>query len=310
MKKDVQLIEICRLLSLVPLCFLFTVSLANGIDPPHNVDDPDKPVDCLGCHAVHANLGPALTKDGNANLCVSCHVLGGLAQGKPFASSMQANVGLSGTSHRWDGIMPASDDPSNPYGLRSVNSLSNSDLKRQLERFCDKNPEGACVNYRTVCSACHNQHFQTKNPWDPDAPAYGGGGTGNGRHMLRMINYYNELCEDCHYYRTPASKPGGTISQTDVRTYDGYPKSHPIGKVFSNASGETRNVANANQFHNAPLKPGAASWAQQTGARYKNGNPDPNSTNNMILDAGFRIRCLSCHGIHYTDSDSSTIDGP
>lgn len=291
-------------------CF-FTVAVCGAVDPPHNSEDPNKLVDCDSCHFVHASLGPALTKDANANLCISCHVPGGLAQNKPLGSSMMARVGLSGTSHRWDAAMPGSDNPANSYGLRSVASLANPDLKKQLERFCNKNAEGVCTSYITVCSACHNQHFQTKSPWDPNAPAYGGSETGNGRHMLRMANAYNELCEDCHYYRTPASKPGGTISQTDVRTYDGNPKSHPIGKVFSNSSGEERNVADPNQFHNAPLKPGADAWIQQAGARYKGSSgANINPTNNFILDGNFQIRCLTCHGIHYTDSDSSTIDEP
>lgn len=314
MKKVLHMHMIKNWISVVPAlaCLIFTVSLAyGGIDPPHNTANPDKPVDCDGCHVVHATFGPALTKDTNANLCISCHVLGGLASSKPLSSSMQANVGLSGTSHRWDGAMPASDNPANPYGLRTVSSLSNAALKRQLERFCNKNGEGACVSYTAVCSVCHNQHFQTNTPWDPDAPAYGGVGTGNSRHMLRMTDAYNELCEDCHYYRTAASKPGGTISQTDVRTYDGNRKSHPIGKVFSNASGETRNVANPNQFHNAPLKPAGAGWTQQAETRYKGSSgQNANPTDNLILDANFQIRCLTCHGVHYVDSDSSTIDAP
>lgn len=298
---------------LTGLCFLVAVGVSLALDPPHDISTG---VDCGSCHTVHVSLGPSLTKDTNANLCMSCHKIGGLAANKPFSSSMQAIPGTSGTSHSWSGAMPVTDNPNNPYGLRSVNSLINTSLKAQLSKFgtcsnpsyttkstCETN--GGTWTANVACSVCHNQHSQANNPWDPNAPAYGGAGTGSGRHMQRTANDLNQMCEDCHYYRTPASL------ETDVRTWTGNPKSHPVGKVFSSANGETPNVSDPSQFNVSPLEPQASAWAPQIGARYhQNGGVDINPTNNIVLDESMQVRCLSCHGIHYTDSDSSTVDQP
>ena len=124
------------------------------------------------------------------------------------------------------------------------------------------------------------------------------------RHLMRISNALNELCVDCHYYRTPGSKPGGTISQTDVRTWDNNKKSHPIGKKLSE-------VSDPAQFNASFLEPQAAGWAQQGGTRYQsNGTGDSNLTNNITVGIDGKITCLSCHNIHYSDSNASTVDTP
>jgi predicted CXXCH cytochrome family protein len=129
-----------------------------------------------------------------------------------------------------------------------------------------------------------------------------------GRHYMRTDNDLNQMCEDCHYYRTPASVPQGGVSQTDVRTWDGNKKSHPVMKNIST------DVANASLFvGTAPYEPNCtdASCAQTGAPRYQlNGGSDANPSNNIVFDSNGKIRCLSCHGIHYTDSNSSTVDKP
>lgn len=300
------------LLTLTGIITVFGVALA--IDPPH---DASTNTNCQNCHSLHNAVGPGLTKEAeNFNLCMSCHKSAGSAAAKPFQSSDQAIPGTSGTSHRWDGAMPATDNPNNPYGLRSVNSLTNAALKAKLGVFgscsnpsyinkttCESN--GGTWTAKVVCSVCHNIHSQSAATWDPNAPAYGGSGTGSGRHLQRSANDLNQLCEDCHYYRSPSQ------AGSDVRTWDGNKKSHPIAKIFTNANGETRDVTKPQQYNTSPLEPQAASWSAQTGARYHlNGGTDTNPTNNIVVGTDGRIRCLSCHGIHYTDSDSTTVDQP
>jgi predicted CXXCH cytochrome family protein len=119
----------------------------------------------------------------------------------------------------------------------------------------------------------------------------------SGRHYTRVTDTVNALCIDCHYYRS-------TTTETDVRTYSGTKKSHPIGKSLTTVSDPTQFVGAA------PFEPQSANWAAQTGSpRYaENGGSDNNTTNNSVLDSNSMVRCLSCHGIHYTDSDSSTED--
>lgn len=147
----------------------------------------------------------------------------------------------------------------------------------------------------------------------PAATATGDGYEIIGRHFQRRsanlnagVDAVNDMCEDCHYYR----KAGTT--GTNVRVYDGNKKSHPVVKIFSNAQGEERSAGlDGTQFNTAPLEPASANWEEQGGARYHiNGGSDKNETNNIVVDSSKQIRCLSCHGIHYTDSSSGTVDEP
>lgn len=77
-------------------------------DQPH---DPASAIQCTSCHKMKNAPGANLTAvAGNANLCRSCHLPGGLASGKPLTTSDQAlpgpglpaGVSASGNSHRWD----------------------------------------------------------------------------------------------------------------------------------------------------------------------------------------------------------------
>ena len=81
---------------------------AFATDPPHNALFSIK---CVTCHQLHKAPGGTITRvKGNANLCMSCHTLGGTAAAHPFTSLDQAvpspglptGVSASGTSHRWD----------------------------------------------------------------------------------------------------------------------------------------------------------------------------------------------------------------
>jgi predicted CXXCH cytochrome family protein len=313
------------LIGLVILGLFVWSGMAAGIDTPHNV------ANCQDCHMLHSSVGPGLTKDSNANLCITCHSTGATgptsAAAKPFSDAMQANTtnniyAMRKTSHAWNGVMPTTDNPGAAFGLRSNASLQadvsvNGALKGSLGKFgtCSVSPStnttystcttaGGTWTAQVVCSTCHNVHYQGMGTWDPNAPAYVANG-GTGRHFMRAANDLNQLCEACHYYRTPASAPGGT-SQTNVRTWDGNKKSHPIMK---NTSTDTSSPL---QFNAVPLEPAGASWTpQNTGPRYHvNGGTDTNTTNNIVFDANGQMRCLSCHGVHYTDSNTSTVDTP
>ncbi len=76
-------------------------------DPPHAGGAGN--VQCVSCHKLHGAPGGTLTTvAGNSNLCLSCHMSGGLATNKALAVADQAvPTGLvgataGGTSHRWD----------------------------------------------------------------------------------------------------------------------------------------------------------------------------------------------------------------
>ncbi len=97
--------------------------------------------------------------------------------------------------------------------------------------------------------------------------------------FLRMDNSADQLCLDCHRQRNIDS----------TRTYTGNVLSHPVGVALP--STET--------FHFPPMD--------------VDGNPQPsdgNTTNDYQFGAGNTLKCTTCHGVHYTDSNSGTPDGP
>jgi predicted CXXCH cytochrome family protein len=98
--------------------------------------------------------------------------------------------------------------------------------------------------------------------------------------FLRLDNSADALCLDCHSNRNVDS----------VRTYTGQMLSHPVGMTIPSANSD---------YHSTPLD--------------VDGNPQPsdgNTTNDFNLLSGTTVSCTSCHGIHYTDSDPATVDGP
>ena len=54
------------------------------------------------------------------------------------------------------------------------------------------------ANDEVSCSACHDEHSQAAQPFDPAAPVFTGPGSGTGRHFMRIDNQHNQLCTDCH----------------------------------------------------------------------------------------------------------------
>lgn len=99
--------------------------------------------------------------------------------------------------------------------------------------------------------------------------------------FLRLDNSADALCLDCHSAR----------NMTSVKAYDaGNKLSHPVGIALPQASAT---------FHATPYD--------------VDGNPQPsdgNTTNDYVLLGGTNVSCTTCHGVHYTDSNSGTVDGP
>ncbi|MDU0457529.1 MAG: CxxxxCH/CxxCH domain-containing protein [Geobacteraceae bacterium] len=92
----------------------------------------------------------------------------------------------------------------------------------------------------------------------------------NGK-FLRVANNQDQLCLDCHRSRNVTSHIKG---------------SHPVNINYNSASGS---------LNKPPL----------------NSNPaNPTSDlNAKLVASGGNLLCSTCHGVHYTDSRSSTIDG-
>lgn len=91
-------------------------------------------------------------------------------------------------------------------------------------------------------------------------------------------------CRDCHR--------AWVMTHTDVESYDGNYKSHPVGiGLDANGRGYDRGV---------PL--------DGNGANQGSGGADTNPSNDLQLDASGNLQCLTCHGVHYADSNTQTVD--
>ena len=93
-------------------------------------------------------------------------------------------------------------------------------------------------------------------------------------------------CRDCH-------RPW-VMDHTSVHTYDGNFKSHPVGIALdANGMGYDRTV---------PL--------DGNGAEQGAAGEDANPTNDLLFDGTGLVQCLTCHGVHYVDSNTLSVDGP
>lgn len=326
---------------------------------------------CSSCHAGHKAAGSNLTAvAGNANLCLSCHNLGGAASNYPMERMIKADpVNGTGTSHAWDVIV------TNPS--TGASSPSNVQMSVRLDAG------------KITCSVCHNQHgnnaaavtagtagaqqksvmvklagagtgtvastatatasarayvmeivetagatgvakFRLSN--DGGASWFGWDGANwvayaaNGRLTAANVvlndgvnvavqfagtfaigdrfRFYvsypflrtaadagtnaagSKLCRDCH--------SSWTMDYQGTRTWDGSLRSHPVGVVL-----------NANGGGYDRVTPLDANGAVQGG-----GGADANATNDLRLAADSTVQCLTCHGMHHADGNSTTIDVP
>lgn len=267
--------------------FLFIATKIYGLDCPHNFLGlcSANQIDCSDCHVVHSAPGMELTAvRGNAALCRSCHSPTGQASPKPFADSEQAEPGIRGNSHRWDALVK-----NNIYGSR-VPVPEGADNTDYLNLRLDRHNPADDNTWRFYCSTCHDQHSQADTPFDPNASPTAGD---PGRHHQRYLNNTNQMCRNCHWARDVQDVTSTTPSNIDP-TNTNY-NSHPVRVLFAGTT-----------IRPAPLD---ANGAPQTGTRFKdNGTGDTNWTNNFILDTANQMECMTCHWVHYTDSNSGTVD--
>lgn len=379
--------------------------LVYALDPPHDVTNT---INCSTCHTTHSAPGGAITKvAGNANLCQSCHVTGGLATGKPFAEADQAFVwpGLpagtspAGTSHRWDSgasghvkaqptntstgkvqsggaftgryaktytltITTAGDVGLATFswtdtlggsgsGTTGTNVALNegitvtftngtspsfvlNDQWRVYVRTDINQPTTAAMAARIsdgkiMCSTCHNEHSQSATPFDPNAPAYGGSGTGAGRHYQRIADDTNQMCKDCHSARNVTLSSQGShpvaVSIPGTGFYKS-PTSLPLDKTTTkvqcttchkphyapSTDGTLRRLTNVTTLctdcHTlADTTTPATHLNTSTGVLWPGGQYG--STFPQITDAGKRGFCTNCHQPHgWPDTTTPSQDYP
>lgn len=99
----------------------------------------------------------------------------------------------------------------------------------------------------------------------------------------------DRFCRDCHR--------AWVMDTAAVGTFDGTIKSHPVGVSFP---------TNPERFHSFPLD---GNGQAQNGAG-ATADVDGNPTNDYRFDGSGNLQCLTCHGIHFVDSNTQTVDMP
>lgn len=117
--------------------------------------------------------------------------------------------------------------PDISYPQNSAIRLSSRMVKDPYAPTTDTNDSGGDSYRKATCTACHDQHKQSKTTSDPTSNQTYTPGVTNDRHFQRINNISDATCRDCHRVR----------DTTDVRTYTGNNLSHPVG--ISIAAGNT-----------------------------------------------------------------------
>lgn len=198
------------------------------------------------------------------------------------------------------------------YVRTDINLPTNIDMLNRM-------PDG-----KIMCSTCHNQHSEAAEPFDPSAPAYGGSGTGTGRHFQRIDNDTNQMCRDCHSARdvtlsSSGSHPVGvTIPGTGLFKS---PTTLPLDKTTG-----TVQCMTCHQPHYAPTNDGTllrmtdvtslctdchtiadtingSHFNTSTGVLWPGGQYGSNFP--AITDTSKRGACINCHSPHGWPDDAA-----
>ncbi len=238
-------------------------------DAPHY--DPGNGKTCETCHT--SSIAPV---GNNYNtVCLSCHNPSNPGATTAFTVADQAN----------------------PYNSHSVVGINKVYQTSHRWDGSDTVPEAGAVPPQSLlmngdglrdrtssslaCVRCHDPHrndLGCAKCHDPNFTADVAAANGSGviaANFLRVPNNADQMCLDCHRPRNVASHLQG---------------SHPVLVNYSAIA-----TANPAKF----VKP------------VKNNN-SANATSDLnapLALSGKQVVCTTCHGVHYTDSRSSTVDG-
>lgn len=107
------------------------------------------------------------------------------------------------------------------------------------------------------------------------------------------IGAAEKFCRDCHR-EWVMTHDADLVGGGGTGSWNGNFKSHPVG-VGLNANGKDYDRAVPLDGNGVPQgDPGA----------------DTNASNDLLLDDLDNVQCITCHGVHYADSNTLTVDGP
>ncbi len=326
------------LLVLIPAALLAGPA-AEAVDPPHWYFD----MDCDSCHIGHNSAGGGLTTaEGNSNLCLSCHTEGGRAGALPILPSHTLathHYDVTPDAPRWGSQMPQNpemadrimdgvfvcstchDQHDASASKRGRIRVSTPEL---LTAFGSTGTPSIGGSYTGTGGSSYlieitiaDSHFRYSKdggltwvgeadigndvPLDLGLTATFSGGTFALGERWRFSASFpflrlpldegdnttgDRFCRECHSL--------WAMDHTAVEGSSSGWMSHPVGDwLNANGKGYDRPV---------PL--------DGNGAPQGSAGADGNHSNDFNFDAQGMVQCLTCHGIHYADSNTLTEDGP
>ena len=312
---------------------------AFAVDPPHWYFD----MDCETCHIGHNAAGGGLTvADGNSNLCLSCHTEGGRAGALPILPSHTLathHYNVTPDASRWGSQMPQNPEMANRimdgvFVCSTCHDQHNADVANRgrvrlstpelLTAFGSSGDVTAGGTYSGSGGSSYlleitiaDSHFRysrdggatwvgeadigTDVPLDSGLAVTFSGGTFALGERWRFTASFpflrlpldqgdnatgDRFCRECHSLWAQGYE--------DVEGPSSRWMSHPVGEGL-NANGKGYDRA-------APL--------DGDGSVQGVGGGDGNHSNDFNFDAEGLVQCMTCHGIHYADSNTLTEDGP
>ncbi len=324
---------------LVTAIALLGSSSVSAVDPPHWYFE----MDCQTCHMGHDAAGGGLTvAEGNSNLCLSCHTEGGRAGALPILPSHTLathHYNVTPDAPRWGSQMPENPEMANrimdgvfvcstchdQHGAKASNRgrvrISTPELLTAFGSTGEITVGGAYTGQGgssyVIEITIADSHFRFSKdggatwvgeadigaaiPLDLGLVATFSGGTFALGERWRFSASFpflrlpldqgdnatgDRFCRECHSL--------WAMGWQDIEGPSSRWMSHPVGEVLNaNGKGYDRPV---------PL--------DGNGAVQGSGGGDGNHSNDFNFDAENMVQCLTCHGIHYADSNTLTEDGP
>ncbi len=266
---------------------LFAIILpltAEAVDPPSHFGLAIG-INCASCHQPHRTLGPSnsqLLPDKTVpiirtspavfnNICQTCHRPGdGFAKAKPMALVDTSSIFGDHSTAGFGKLRQTSHRWDGSDTNPAAGALAPVQAAMTTNTNGVLNLRGRTGN-QLACVRCHSPHLS-------GAPGA----------MLRMGVENDQLCRDCHRTRDQQSHLSGT---------------HPIGVNYDTAAAK-------GNFNNPPLNANPANPTSDLSKRFTKGGftqAIPLAPSVPVPDR--TIICSTCHGVHYTDSRSSTFDG-
>jgi predicted CxxxxCH...CXXCH cytochrome family protein len=255
-------------------------------DAPHY--DPGTGYTCVNCHTSSLSLGSidfsasaGVTGAGSLgynNVCLSCHRLGDPRAGDPTSG------GLPFTPQ--EAANPFNNHTTSGLLYQTSHSWSGTDTEPRagaqppIAFNMDSDNLRARTGNGLACVRCHDPHRNDNSCAACHDPNYNGNVLGpDGKtlavNFLRVPNDRDQMCLDCHRSWNVTDHQRG---------------SHPVLVNYSASK-----TAKPGQFNYPAMNANSANPSSDLNAR--------------LALTGKQVVCTTCHGVHYSDSRSSTVDG-